>query len=91
MAIYQFQLTIIPKKGVLEKYGFIPERLEIDYEERKTHHYLKKDGLIDEADKFSDALTQDWWSSTELIPIEVIHQIDEKVRRANYGDDTWIV
>lgn len=91
MAIYQFQLTIIPRKGVLEKYGFIPERLEIDCEERKNHYYLKKDGLIDEEDKFSDALTQDWWSSTELIPIEVIHQIDKKVRRANYGDDTWIV
>jgi hypothetical protein len=35
MAIYQFQLTMLPKKGVLEKFGLIPEQLEIDYEERK--------------------------------------------------------
>lgn len=91
MAIYQFQLTVIPRKGVLEKFGLLPERLEIDYEERKNHYHLKKEDLLDEEDKFKDALTQDWWSSTELQPIEIVHQIDKKVRRANYGNDTWIV
>jgi hypothetical protein len=90
MAIYQFQLTVIPKKGVFEKFGLIPEKLEIDYEERKTHHF-KKEGLIDEEDKFYDALTQDWWSSAELNPIEIIHQVDKIVSRANYGNDTWVV
>lgn len=90
MAIWQFQLVVIPKKGVLEKFGEIPDTVEIDYEERTEHFHLKKEGLIEEEDEFKDALTQDWWSSTDLQPIEIIHQIDKKVRRANYGRDTFV-
>ena len=90
MAIYQFHLTVIPKKGILEKFGHIPEILEIDYEERKEHYYLKEDNLIEDEDEFIDAMTQDWWSTTELNPMEIIHQIDKKVKRANYGDETFI-
>ena len=90
MAIWQFQMVIIPRKGILEKFGKIPESLEIDYEERTEHYYLKKEGLIEEDDEFKDALTQDWWSSTKLQPIEIVHQIDKKVKRANYGRDTFV-
>ncbi len=90
MAVYQFQLIAIPKKGVLERFGQIPEKLEIDYKERTEHYHLKEEGLIEEEDKFKDALTQDWWSSTKLQPMEIIHQIDKKVKRANYGSDTFI-
>ena|SRR5690349_15867957 len=91
MAIYQFQLTLIPRKGIIEKFGLLPERLDIDYEERKNYYHLKKDNLLDKADKFKDALVQDWWSTTALQPVEVVHQIDKKIRRANYGNDIWIV
>src|SRR5687767_9043017 len=28
MAIWQFNLTAIPRKGILEKYGLIPEKLD---------------------------------------------------------------
>lgn len=90
MAIWQFQLVIIPRKEILEKFGKIPHALKIDYEERTEHYHLKKEGLIEEEDEFSDALTQDWWSSTKIQPIEIIHQIDKKVRRANYGRDTFV-
>jgi len=82
--------VIIPKKGIVEKFGQVPKKLEIDYEERTEHYYLKKDGLIEEDDKFKDALTQDWWSSLELQPMEIIHQIDKNVRRANYGSDSFV-
>ena len=90
MAIYQFYLMAIPRKGVLEKFGKIPGRLEVDHEERKEHYNLKKDGLLEEEDEFKDAMIQDWWSSTELQPMEIIHQIDKKIRRANYGSDTLV-
>jgi hypothetical protein len=91
MAIYQLQLFAIPRIGVLEKFGLIPERLEIDYKERKAHYQLRKEDLLEDEDVFKDALTQDWWHSTDLQPVEVIHQIDKRIRRANYGDDTWVV
>ena len=90
MAIWQFQLVVIPKKGVLEKFGHIPETLEIDYKERSEHYHLKKEGLLEYDEEVKDALIQDWWSSTELPPMEIIHQIDKKVRRADYGGDTFV-
>ena len=90
MAIWQFQMVMIPRKGILEKFGEIPETLEVDYKVRTEHYHLKKEGLIEEEDEFKDTLTQDWWSSTVLQPIEIIHQIDKKVRRADYGTDTFL-
>ncbi|MFN4255754.1 MAG: hypothetical protein ACK4Q5_12185 [Saprospiraceae bacterium] len=81
MAAYQFGLNVIPRKGVLEKFGYVPERLEVDFEERKNYYHLKKDGLLKKEGEFKDALTQDWWSSTELQPIEIIRQIDKIVAR----------
>jgi hypothetical protein len=90
MAAYQFNITIIPKNGLIEKYGFVPDRLFVDLKERQQFQrdkLAKKD--IDEAD-YKDALTQDWWHSTDVSPIEIVHQMDKIVKRADYGTDTWI-
>lgn len=90
MAVWQFQLVVIPKKGILERFDQIPEVLEVDYEQRKEHFHLKKDGLLESEDKFVDALTQDWWNSTKIPAMEIVHQIDKRVRRAPYGNDTFV-
>ncbi|MEZ4887020.1 MAG: hypothetical protein R3E32_19980 [Chitinophagales bacterium] len=90
MAVYQFHLTILPKKGVIEKFGKIPVKLDIDHHERRVHYELKKDDLLEDEDEFKDAYTHDWWSTTDLLPIEIIHQIDKKVKRTRYGDDLAI-
>jgi hypothetical protein len=81
-------ITKVPTSS--EKYGEVPDKLTIDYEERTEYYHLKEEGLIEEEDEFKDALVQDWWSSTILQPIEIIHQIDKKVRRADYGSDTCV-
>ncbi len=57
---------IIPRKGILEKFNEIPDTLEIDDKERTEHYHLTKEGLMEADDEFKDALTQDWWSSTDL-------------------------
>lgn len=90
MAIWQFQLVVIPRKGVIEKFGEIPDKLEIDFKERNEHFYLKKEKLLTDEDKFKDALIQDWWSSSELQVMEVVHQIDKLVKRADYSKDTFV-
>jgi hypothetical protein len=90
MAAYQFNITVIPKNGLVEKYGFVPDRLFVDVKERQQFQrdkLAKKD--IDEAD-YKDALTQDWWHLTAISPIEIVHQMDKIVKRADYGTDTWI-
>jgi hypothetical protein len=87
MAIYQFNLTAIPRASVLKRYEKIPSQLVVDYDERKAHHYKNKDGVIKEDEVFSDALTQDWWSSIEINIAELVEQIDAKVKRADWGND----
>jgi hypothetical protein len=90
MAAYQFNITIIPKNGLIEKYGFVPDRLFVDLKEQQQ---FQRDKLakkeIDEAD-YKDALTKDWWHLTDVSPIEIIHQMDKILKRADYGTDTWI-
>ncbi len=88
MAIYQFKLTAIPRKSVLEKYGALPSKLVLDYEEWKEY-YRKKDGQIKDEEAFLDAFTQDWWSSVEINIAEVVAHIDSKVKRADWGRDEF--
>jgi hypothetical protein len=92
MAIWQFNLTAIPRIGIIEKFGYIPERLHVDFEERKQFARAKKKGELDEEDfQLNDALIQNWWNSIELQPLEVIHQIDKLAKRADgYGTDLWV-
>jgi hypothetical protein len=92
MAIWQFNLTAIPRIGIIEKFGYIPERLHVDFEERKQFARAKKKGELDEEDfQLTDALIQNWWNSTELQPLEIIHQIDKLAKRADgYGTDLWV-
>ncbi len=87
MAIYQFNLTAIPRSSVLKRYGQIPSQLAVDYDERRAHYFKKKDGLIKDDEVFLDALTQDWWSSIEINIAEVVEQIDEKIKRTDWGND----
>ena len=37
MAIYQFTLNLIPEKGIIDKLGFIPQKLNINFEDRAEH------------------------------------------------------
>ena len=90
MAIYQFYLAVIPRKGLLEKYEQVPNQLEVDLNARTKYNQLKMDGLLEESDQFTDALTKDWWNTIEILPIEIIHEIDKLVKRANYSSDNYI-
>lgn len=89
MAIYQFNLTAIPKKSILEKYGRVPEMLKVDYEERKEHYKKSKAGTISDSDTFTDALTQDWWSNIDIDIPELVARIDNYVDRADWGNSTY--
>ncbi len=89
MAIYQFNLTAIPRKSILEKYGKIPDMLKVDYEERKEHYNKSKEGTINELDIFTDALTQDWWSKIEIDISKLVARIDNYVNRADWGNDEF--
>ena len=90
MAIYQFLLIAIPEKGIIEKYGYLPDKLVIDYKERTEHYHSKKEGLLNGKEIYNDALLQKWWNTTHINPMEIIHQIDKIITRTNYSRDTFV-
>jgi hypothetical protein len=90
MAIYQYLLIAIPRKGIIDKYGYIPNKLIIDYQERSEYFLLKKEGLLEGHEIYNDALLQKWWISTKINPMEIIHQIDKIIKRSNYSKDQHV-
>jgi hypothetical protein len=77
MAIYQFRLNLLPRKGVINEFGFIPNKLNINLQERNNHYYLEKDNLLESTDFFIDALTIKFWDSAEIFPAEIIYYINK--------------
>ncbi|MDQ0595289.1 hypothetical protein QFZ37_003658 [Chryseobacterium ginsenosidimutans] len=77
MAIYQFRLNLIPRKGVINEFGFVPNKLNINIQERNDHYYLEKDKLLDSSDFFVDALTIKFWDSVNILPTEIIYYISK--------------
>lgn len=90
MAIYQYLLIAIPRKGIIDKYGYIPNKLIIDYQERSEYFLLKKEGLLEGHEIYNDALLQKWWISTKINPMEIIHQIDKIIKRSHYSKDQHV-
>lgn len=86
MAIYQYNMTPIPLKGLKEKFTAIPQTLHVDYDERRRHDKLKKNGQAIQEENFRDALTQNWWGTVELAPRILLTEIDSLVKRSTMGN-----
>jgi hypothetical protein len=84
MAIWQFSLIIIPRKGVIEKFGYIPDKFNsfVDNDGFKKYVIPTHENGV-EMD-FSDC---DWWHSTDIEPMEIISQVDKYVKRRKYYDE----
>ncbi|SRX76528.1 hypothetical protein [Aequorivita antarctica] len=88
MAVWQYQLNIVPKKAVLEKYGTIPNELLIDDE--SWEQYWENIVDIENLPKpnFEDANTIKWWTDIKLDLKKTAEQIDKLVTRANWGQNS---
>jgi hypothetical protein len=87
MAVWQYQLNIIPKKAILEKYGEIPKELFIDYDGwEKYWANVSFDNGIPEPE-FEDAKTTKWWTDVRIDIKKIIDNIDQLVERGNWNDD----
>lgn len=82
MAIYQFYIATIPKKGVTQHFGKIPDKLEVDF--RKRTEIFSNDE--DEFDYF-EFIQHKCWKVAEVNSREIIKQIDQILDRANWGND----
>ncbi len=87
MAVWQYQLNIIPKKAILEKYGSIPNELLIDHDGwEKYWENVNFDNGFPEPD-FEDAKTIKWWTNTKLDIRKTTEQVDPLVSRGDWNDD----
>lgn len=82
MAIYQFYIATIPKKGVIQHFGKIPDKFEVDFQKRTEFFFNDED----EFDYF-EFIQHKCWKIAEVNSREIIKQIDQKLNRANWGND----
>jgi hypothetical protein len=82
MAIYQFYLATIPRKGIISYYGKIPNKLEVDFRKR-TENLLNQE---DEFDYF-EFIQHKCWAIAKVDSKQIINQIDQTLDRANRGND----
>lgn len=87
MAVWQYQLNIIPRSVIIEKYGEIPNKLFIDEKGWKDYWDNTKfdSGFPDP--EFEDALTINWWKNKTLNIQETANQIDKLVKRGDWSND----
>jgi hypothetical protein len=91
MAVWQFNLTVIPAIALIEKYGHIPDKLFIDSEKRQQFFDFKEGDIEnEEVIEYDNALSDDWWHLVDILPINIVQQMDKIVKRADYGNDFWI-
>ena len=63
MAIYQFNIVLIPRQSIVDKYGEIPTKLFIDHQ--AWERYWKKEGINNY--DFEDSLTIAWWKKRNIL------------------------
>ena len=87
MAVWQYQLNIIPKKAILEKYGSIPNELLIDHDGWETYweNLVDIDNLPEP--NFEDAKTIKWWTNIKIDIKKITQEIDKLVSRGDWNDD----
>ncbi len=88
MAIYQFHLTVVPRKGLIEMFGLTPQTLDFEIEKELGIHPTNELDTTKNADASNEATIRKMWLSTGLKAIEVVDRIDQKLERANWGNHT---
>jgi hypothetical protein len=84
MAISQFYLVAIPKEGIIEYFGEIPTKLEVGFNKR-TENFLN--GNEEEFDYF-EFIQHKCWSLSKINSNEIIDHLDQKLPRANWGNES---
>lgn len=92
MAINQFNITLIPRQPIVDKFGSVPTQLFVDHAARKKHFGKSFGAEFD----FEDDLTINWWQNckikyTDIEPIvssilSPIKWTEEFYDSKSYGD-----
>ena len=86
MAIWQYQLTIIPKESILKKYSEIPEKLFIDKEAWENYWNKWKTKSKEPEIDFEDAKTINWWQNINIDIEKTVSDIDKLITRGDWSN-----
>lgn len=64
MAIYQYNISLLPRQPILEKFGEVPSKLFIDHEARQE--FLDNTTDFNAPFDFEDDLTINWWKDSRV-------------------------
>ncbi|OON67652.1 hypothetical protein [Hymenobacter sp. CRA2] len=78
MAIWQYQLTVLPAAGVEQQLGHLPTQLFIDHA-GWNRHWADQPQLADPA--IYDAYTIDWWTDTGVAAQALVDALDQLLTR----------
>ena len=87
MAVYQFFLTVVPRKGIINLFGEIPSKLEVN-NQKKIEKYLNNEYDISESIDIIEETMINCWKFSDLNPNEIITKIDKILPRAEWGNNT---
>ena len=84
MAIYQFYIAAIPKKGIVDFLGEIPKKLKVDFQ-KQTENFLN-DEMEDDFDYF-ESVQHKCWNLAKINSQEIVSRLDQILDRADWGND----
>jgi hypothetical protein len=73
MAINQYNISLIPRQSIIEKYGELPTQLFIDHDAWQRHFDTKD---FDSEYDFEDAQTINWWRDRNVVFKDIELYID---------------
>jgi hypothetical protein len=83
MAAWQFRLEAIPRKELIDLWGFMPQKLPINFEEADDVLPEKWAEIV----RNYDDLRQKCWFLNNVAPSVIIQEIDKCVKRASWSDE----
>lgn len=81
MAIWQYELNVIPRKGILDRYGEIPDKFFMDKEGWERFWKTFNRDFDNIKYDFEDAKTIQWWKNISFDVERVAEEMDKLVKR----------
>ena len=85
MAIWQYNLDVIPKDSIIKKHGEIPDLLFIDHDSWESYWKKNHESKTIMQPSFEDAKTINWWDDFKLDSEKIATLIDSLVTRSIYN------
>jgi len=87
MAVWQYTLTAIPEKGIIKKYGKVPQRLFESHKVLKTLPISENVLQITDKLTFQDIRKIKWWNETKIDLNLISAQIDKLETRGSWSNN----